>query len=265
VDSLGQSGAVSSSFSLVIDTVAPTQAVNVTAADLSSGTTLRTTSSSSTSGSTMVSGTAAGSLSADEVLVVFRDGVRLGTAAVSNGSWSYNDAVTSGSFKYTAQVQDAAGNIGQMSSALAVTLGTTYIDGTSRNDVLIGTSGSDQLSGVGTGKSLGKGTIDTLTGGAGGDLFVLGDSRGRFYDDGSARSSGTNDFARITDFGSSDKLQLKGSAAEYLQGSISNLQGFSGTGIYHDTNGNGVLDSRDELIALVQGHGVLDSGNFVFV
>jgi hypothetical protein len=265
VDSLGQSGAPSSSFSLVIDTVAPNQAVNVTAADLSSGTTLRTTSSSSTSGSTLVTGTIVGSLAADEVLVVFRDGVRLGTAAVSNGSWSYNDAVTSGSFKYTAQVQDAAGNIGQMSSALAVTLGTTYIDGTSRNDVLIGTSGSDQLSGVGTGKSLGKGTIDTLTGGAGGDLFVLGDSRGRFYDDGSARSSGTNDFARITDFGSSDKLQLKGSAAEYLQGSISNLQGFSGTGIYHDTNGNGVLDSRDELIALVQGHGVLDSGNFVFV
>ena len=199
------------------------------------------------------------------MLVVFRDGVRLGTAAVSNGSWSYNDAVTSGSFKYTAQVQDAAGNIGQMSSALAVTLGTNYIEGTARNDVLVGTSGVDQLSAVGSGKQLGKGTIDILTGGAGGDLFVLGDSRGRFYDDANARSSGTNDFARITDFGTGDKLQLKGSAGEYLQGWINNLQGFSGTGIYHDTNGNGVIDSRDELIALVQNHGPLDSGSFVFV
>ena len=76
---------------------------------------------------------------------------------------------------------------------------------------------------------------------------------------------GTNDFARITDFGTGDKLQLKGSAGEYLQGWINNLQGFSGTGIYHDTNGNGVIDSRDELIALVQNHGPLDSGSFVFV
>jgi hypothetical protein len=48
---------------------------------------------------------------------------------------------------------------------------------------------ADLISGVGTAK-LGKGTIDTLTGGAGDDVFVLGDSRGRFYDDGSARSSG---------------------------------------------------------------------------
>ncbi len=270
VDSLGQSGAASSSFSLVIDTVAPNQAVNVVAADLSGGSMLRTASLSSSttassSGSTLVTGTIVGSLAADEVLVVFRDGVRLGTAAVSNGSWSYNDAVTSGSFKYTAQVHDAAGNIGQMSSALAVTLGTNYIEGTARNDVLVGTSGVDQLSAVGSGKQLGKGTIDILTGGAGGDLFVLGDSRGRFYDDGNARSSGTNDFARITDFGTGDKLQLKGSAGEYLQGWINNLQGFSGTGIYHDTNGNGVIDSRDELIALVQNHGPLDSGSFVFV
>lgn len=269
VDAAGQSGATSAAFSLTVDTVAPTQAVSVTGAGTSGETTMLRTaslsSSSSSSSSTMVSGTVAGSLGADETLVVFRDGVRVGTAAVSNGSWSFNDGVTSGNFKYTAQVEDAAGNKGQMSNAFAVTLGVNSIEGSSRNDVLIGTSGSDQLVGVGSGKALGKGTIDTLTGGAGNDLFVLGDARGRFYDDGSARSSGTNDFARITDFGSGDKLQLKGSASDYLQGWINNLQGFTGTGIYHDSNGNGVLDSRDELIALVQNHGPLDPGSFLYV
>nr|WP_314445864.1 Ig-like domain-containing protein [uncultured Sphingomonas sp.] len=266
VDSLGQSGAASGSFSLSIDTVAPTQAVNVTSADLTSSTSLRTTSAaSSANGGTTVTGTIAGTLAADETVVVFRDGGRIGTASVSNGSWSFNDGVTFGSFKYTAQVQDAAGNLGQMSSVLAVTLGTNVIEGTHRNDVLIGTSGADIISGVGTGPKLGKGTIDTLTGGAGNDVFVLGDARGRFYDDGSNRSSGTNDFARITDFGVGDQLQLRGSASEYLQGWINNLQGFSGTGIYHDTNGNGVLDNRDELIALVQNYGPVDFSGFIFI
>jgi hypothetical protein len=96
-------------------------------------------------------------------------------------------------------------------------------------------------------------------------VFVLGDSRGRFYDDGTARSSGSSDYARITDFSTGDKLQLKGSAAEYLQSWINNLNGLSGTGIYHDSNGNGVLDSRDELIALVQNAGPLDPSSFIFV
>jgi hypothetical protein len=80
-----------------------------------------------------------------------------------------------------------------------------------------------------------------------------------------ARSSGSSDYARITDFSTGDKLQLKGSAAEYLQSWINNLNGFSGTGIYHDSNGNGVLDSRDELIALVQNAGPLDPSSFIFV
>jgi Ca2+-binding RTX toxin-like protein len=112
---------------------------------------------------------------------------------------------------------------------------------------------------------LGKGTIDILTGGGGSDLFVLGDARGRFYDDGSSRSAGTADYARITDFAAGDKLQLKGSPADYLQSWVQSLDGASGTGIYHDSNGNGSLDNRDELIALVQNHGPIDPSNFLFV
>jgi hypothetical protein len=268
VDALGQSGTASAAFSLTVDTVAPTQAVSVTGAATTEGSSTlsaKTSSVASSVAGTKVSGTVAGALAADEILIVFRDGVRIGAALVTDGKWSFIDNVASGTYKYSALVQDTAGNLGQMSSALAVTLGVNEVDGTTRNDVLVGTVGKDLISAVGAGTKLGKGTIDALTGGSGDDVFVLGDSRGRFYDDGSARSSGTSDFARITDFGAGDKLQLKGVAGDYLQGWINNLQGFSGTGIYHDSNDNGVLDSRDELIALVQGHGPLDTASFLYI
>jgi hypothetical protein len=276
VDSLGQGGSTSAAFSLNIDTVAPTQAVSVTGVASTGGSldasSLLRTSLATTSATTAVNGTVGGTLAEGESVVVFRDGVRLGNASVSNGNWSFNDGVTSGSFKYTAQIVDAAGNVGQMSNVLSVSLGSTgagtvnVINGTTRDDVLVGTSGADKISGVpSTGGRIGKGTVDALTGGAGNDVFVLGDSRGRFYDDGSTRSSGSSDYVRITDFSSGDKLQLKGSASEYLQGRIENLHGYSGTGIYHDSNNNGILDHRDELIALVQNHGPIDLGGFIFV
>ena len=103
-------------------------------------------------------------------------------------------------------------------------------------------------------------------GGAGDDIFVLGDSAWPLLRRWQLPVLGLRTTSRrITDFGGGDKIQLKGSAGDYLQGWINNLQGFSGTGIYHDTNGNGVLDSRDELIALVQNHGPLDPSSFLYV
>lgn len=265
VDGLGQSGANSGAFSLTIDTVAPTQSVAVVGVGTDSGSLSKTALLSTASSGLLVTGTIAGALAADEKVVVFRDGVQVGTASVANGQWSYNDGTGSGMVSYSAQVQDAAGNVGQMSKALGASASINNVFGTTRDDVLVGTSGADRLSGIpdGVGR-LGKGTIDVLTGGSGNDVFVLGDSRGRFYDDGSTRSSGTGDYARITDFGIGDKLQLSGSASEYLQGWINNLNGQSGTGIYHDTNKNGVLDARDELIALVQNHGPLSLDSFVW-
>jgi hypothetical protein len=115
-----------------------------------------------------------------------------------------------------------------------------------------------------TGTKIGRGTLDVLTGKGGDDLFVIGDVRGRFYDDGSSRSAGTGDYVRITDFGEGDKLQLRGEADDYLQRWIS-LKGVSGTGIYHDSNNNGTWDSRDELVALIQNHSPLDSSDMIFM
>jgi subtilisin family serine protease len=129
----------------------------------------------------------------------------------------------------------------------------TSIYGTSAGETVTGTTGADKIWGVpGSGTSLGAGTIDTLVGNGGADTFVLGDSRGRFYDDGRSRSAGTSDYGVIRDFGADDKIQLKGSASEYIQKAVT-LNGVASMGIYHDSNLNGVFDSRDELIGVVQG------------
>jgi Ca2+-binding RTX toxin-like protein len=108
------------------------------------------------------------------------------------------------------------------------------------NDIVAGSSSSNA-----------GGEIDTLTGGAGADLFILGNAGGRLYDDGVA-GSGSSDYALITDFTPGvDLLQLKGVGTSYFLGS-SGIPGLAGSGVYFDSNGNGSQDSLDELIAVVQ-------------
>jgi Ca2+-binding RTX toxin-like protein len=264
-DGAGHVGSYSASFGLTIDTVAPDELVTVTGASTGSSGTSAAQSISGTTTGTLISGTVSSSLEAGEVLVVFRDGVSVGTGTISNGVWNFADDIGPGSYHYTAQVQDAAGNTGLMSNTYLSTGGVNLLTGTAKSDILVGTAGNDSISGVpSTGSRIGKGTIDVLTGNGGADVFVLGDSRGRFYDDGSARNPGKSDYARITDFVTGDKLQLKGSAGDYLQ-SATTVSGFSGTGIYYDTNHNHVFDKYDELIALLQNHGPISSSDMLFV
>lgn len=139
------------------------------------------------------------------------------------------------------------------------------IYGTSRPDSLTGTAGDDVISGVpATGTSLGRGTIDTLRGNGGDDLFVLGDSRGAFYDDGRPSRAGVNDYARILDFSDGDHVQLKGAAGDYQLKPLT-LGGTSGVGIYYDTNHNHAWDSTDELVGLVAGAHTLTNADLLFV
>ncbi len=143
----------------------------------------------------------------------------------------------------------------------------TLREGTIGSDTVVGTTGADKIMGVpATGSHSGIGTIDTLIGNGGADLFLLGDNgRGRYYDDGRGRTAGTSDYAVIRDFAADDKIQLDGTAANYVQKAIL-LNGVSGMGIYHDTNGNGLFDSRDELIGIVQNASQpLDQTSFVYV
>jgi Ca2+-binding RTX toxin-like protein len=139
--------------------------------------------------------------------------------------------------------------------------------GTTGSDVITGGSGNDRLSGVlasgTTAAAMGAGQIDVLTGGTGADVFVLGDSRGVFYDDRNSGNLGTADYAMIKDFKSGeDKLQLRDSSYLYTISS-GNLS------LYWDRNGNGKLDTggrnRDELIAVLEGVPGLASGDIVWV
>ena len=124
--------------------------------------------------------------------------------------------------------------------------------GTTGSDTITGSTGNDRISGVlasGTsGKAMGASQIDVLTGGSGADVFVLGDSRGVFYDNRINGNLGISDYARIQDFTSGvDKIQLF--SASYL---TSASQG--STSLYWDRKGKGKLNltgsNQDELIAI---------------
>ena len=140
----------------------------------------------------------------------------------------------------------------------------TFIYGTTGSDNLVGTSGNDTISGIPqSGSHLGRGTVDALTGGAGNDIFILGDARGLFYNDGNARNAGTGDYARIIDFQTGDKIQLSDDVATYFMRSVK-VGGFGGIGIYADTDRNGRFGNSDELVGHVVGVSSLASSDFLF-
>jgi hypothetical protein len=118
--------------------------------------------------------------------------------------------------------------------------------GTSVSETLYGTSGRDILSGVAaSGSFLGTSTVDRLYGRGGNDVFVLGDSRGVFYNDWKSTTVGTRDYGQIMDFQPGDKIQLSDDVRSYFFKSVK-IGGSTGTGIYADLNQNGSFDRYDE-------------------
>ena len=86
--------------------------------------------------------------------------------------------------------------------------GNDVVNGDTGNDKLYGGNGNDILQGT----NGGAGDRDSLEGGLGADRFILGDSTWIGYDDGLTNNAGTNDYAEIADFNSSenDVIQLRG-------------------------------------------------------
>jgi RHS repeat-associated protein len=130
------------------------------------------------------------------------------------------------------------------------------------NDVLKGENGNDVLTGVDVNAiNPGIEEIDTLTGGSGSDIFVLGDANNVYYDSPNDGNSSDGDYALISDFNSAeDVIQLHGKASDYLLTPLS--QGNLGsTAIFVKTSG------QNELIGIVQGatNLSLDGKSFKFV
>ena len=129
----------------------------------------------------------------------------------------------------------------------------SLVGNTNANDLTAGTgsdnlnagAGNDTLTGCYDGANGGYREVDTLTGGAGADLFQLGWSGGSFYNDGSTSNAGRGDYALITDFTvGTDRLQLDGAANNYYIGA-SGVTGVSGQGLWLEQG------ATDELVAIV--------------
>jgi Ca2+-binding RTX toxin-like protein len=122
---------------------------------------------------------------------------------------------------------------------------------TDGRDQITGSAADELISGVPTGSILnGRGSYDTLTGNGGNDTFILGTATSVYYSDGKANTTGAADLAAITDFNTGDRIQLKGSPADYRLSSAV-LSGKSGTFLHWLASAG--AGSADESIAFVQG------------
>lgn len=129
--------------------------------------------------------------------------------------------------------------------------GTVHLHGGKGHDQLIGGKQGDVLV-----SSSGK---DSLTGGAGSDTFeVVG--RVEFLQSNRSTPLKQDEFAQINDFSKDkDTLLLLGSAQQYVVGTSN-----KGAEIYLDTNGDGLTNQADEIVAIIKGANSFNlDGSFV--
>jgi von Willebrand factor type D domain/RTX calcium-binding nonapeptide repeat (4 copies)/Calx-beta domain len=105
---------------------------------------------------------------------------------------------------------------------------------------VFGGNGDDTLIGSNTSIEPGRDGVDLLMGNKGADTFVLGDKNGQYY-----VGSGLQDYAIVTDLWAEDRIQLHGSASNYVLGN-SPAGSANGTGIFLDNNSK-------ELLGIIQG------------
>ncbi|QIR41341.1 hypothetical protein HCG51_10280 [Tolypothrix sp. PCC 7910] len=140
--------------------------------------------------------------------------------------------------------------------------GNDTIIGGAGNDTINAGGGSDRLIGVAQNAvNPGLGEIDILQGGAGGDIYIIGNAATTFYDDGNTNTAGTTDYARIVGFNASeDLIQLTGPKTNYILGT-SSIGGIAGTAIYIKKP----IGEPNELIAIIEGVTGLNLDSNVFI
>jgi hypothetical protein len=121
-------GPTSSAYRITVDTAAPTQTANVTqiSDDISGNLADGASTSDTTPG---VAGTLSAALGANESLQVLRNAAVVATLAPAGTSWSFAEpnALAAGTYRYTARVADAAGNLSSAAgSARSVTVNTSF-------------------------------------------------------------------------------------------------------------------------------------------
>ncbi|WP_413496491.1 Ig-like domain-containing protein, partial [Morganella psychrotolerans] len=121
-DAAHNPGAASNSYEINVDTVAPDQTVTLTEIlDNKDPVTGPVQNGGYTNDDTpTLHGTLSSALTGGEVLVIYRNGVKIGKGVISQDGlgWSYEDSgLASGSdYSYYAQVEDLAGNVSDKSN-----------------------------------------------------------------------------------------------------------------------------------------------------
>ena len=229
VDAAGNIGAISANYSINIDTAAPTQTVTIAAINDNLAPSIGVIANGGVSNDSTpeLSGSISAALAGNEVIAIYRDGVKVGTAQVNGSSWTYSDAgLNNGTtYNYTARVEDAAGNVGTLSSPYSMTLQTSG----SNTQVVISAINDnvDPVQGVVANNGYSNDTTPTLNGTLSAGL--VGTERIQILRDGTAVgfATATGNTWSFTDAG-----LLNGTAYNYSavivdgagnQGAVSNL------------------------------------------
>ena len=128
-DAAGNEGPASTSFSIVVDTTAPTQTVTIDTyldnvdpnqANYGSGTTTNDTTP-------LLNGTLSAPLASGEVVRIYEGASLIGTATVAGTSWTLalSTLADGTTHTYTAVVEDAAGNVGAPSDDFTLSVDTS--------------------------------------------------------------------------------------------------------------------------------------------
>uniref|UniRef100_UPI00056854D9 Ig-like domain-containing protein n=1 Tax=Stenoxybacter acetivorans TaxID=422441 RepID=UPI00056854D9 len=125
----GIESAPSNAFTINVDTTAPTQTVAIVnyGDDVGSKQGDFAFSVPTDDTNPTIKGSLSAALAAGEKVVVYRDGAEVGVATVTGSSWVFNDNanLADDTYRYTAQVRDAAGNLGPISTGVTLTVDTT--------------------------------------------------------------------------------------------------------------------------------------------